>query len=91
MYSPSKSRTVFGDNAIFHYITYKEFSFILVLEFKESDIQVINGRYGPYIKHDGKNFKIPKGTDAATLTEERCKEIISSSEPSKKGFRRRKS
>ena len=62
-----------------------------MLEFKESDIQVINGRYGPYIKHDGKNFKIPKGTDAATLTEERCKEIISSSEPSKKGFRRRKS
>ena len=62
-----------------------------LLEFKESDIQVINGRYGPYIKHDGKNFKIPKGTDAATLPEERCKEIISSSEPSKKGFRRRKS
>lgn len=62
-----------------------------LLEFKESDIQVINGRYGPYIKHDGKNFKIPKGTDAASLTEERCKEIISSSEPSKKGFRRRKS
>ena len=62
-----------------------------LLEFKESDIQVINGRYGPYIKHDGKNFKIPKGTDAATLTEESCKEIISSSEPSKKGFRRRKS
>ena len=62
-----------------------------LLESKESDIQVINGRYGPYIKHDGKNFKIPKGTDAATLTEERCKEIISSSEPSKKGFRRRKS
>lgn len=62
-----------------------------LLEFKESDIQVINGKYGPYIKHDGKNFKIPKGTDAATLTEERCKEIISSSEPSKKGFRRRKS
>ena len=62
-----------------------------LLEFKESDIQVINGRYGPYIKHDGKNFKIPKGTDAANLTEERCKEIISSSEPSKKGFRRRKS
>lgn len=62
-----------------------------LLEFKDSDIQVINGRYGPYIKHDGKNFKIPKGTDAATLTEERCKEIISSSKPSKKGFRRRKS
>ena len=61
-----------------------------ILEFTESDIRVINGRYGPYIKHDGKNFKIPKGTDAATLTEEKCKEIIASSEPSKKSFRRRK-
>ena len=61
-----------------------------ILEFTESDIRVINGRYGPYIKHDGKNFKIPKGTDAATLTEEKCKEIIASTEPSKKSFRRRK-
>ncbi|MGM9739143.1 MAG: type I DNA topoisomerase [Candidatus Cryptobacteroides sp.] len=62
-----------------------------LLEFTESDIHVINGRYGPYIKHDGKNFKIPKGIDAATLTEEKCKEIIASTEPSKKTFRRRKS
>ena len=61
-----------------------------ILEFTESVIRVINGRYGPYIKHDGKNFKIPKGTDAATLTEEKCKEIIASTEPSKKSFRRRK-
>ena len=62
-----------------------------ILEFTESDIHVINGRYGPYIKHDGRNFKIPKGIDAATLTEEKCKEIIASTEPTKKTFRRRKS
>lgn len=62
-----------------------------MLEFTESDIHVINGRYGPYIKHDGRNFKIPKGIDAATLTEEKCKEIIASTEPTKKTFRRRKS
>lgn len=61
-----------------------------MLEFTESDIHVINGRYGPYIKHDGRNFKIPKGIDAATLTEEKCKEIIASTEPTKKTFRRRK-
>ena len=62
-----------------------------MLEFTESDIHVINGRYGPYIKHDGRNFKIPKGIDAETLTEEKCKEIIASTEPTKKTFRRRKS
>ena len=53
----------------------------IIAEYTESDIQVINGAYGPYIKHAGSNYKIPKGTDPATLTEERCKEIISTSEP----------
>lgn len=52
-----------------------------MLEFPESDILVIKGAYGPYIKHAGSNYKIPKGTDASTLTEEACKEIIASSEP----------
>ena len=53
----------------------------ILAEFKESDIQVINGAYGPYIKHAGGNYKIPKGTDPATLTEDKCKEIIASTEP----------
>ena len=53
----------------------------VISEFKDSDIQVLNGRYGPYIKHDGNNYKIPKGTDAATLTEDECKKLISASGP----------
>ncbi len=53
----------------------------VIAEYKESDIQVIDGNYGPYIKHAGGNYKIPKGTDPATLTEDRCKEIIADSEP----------
>ncbi len=44
-------------------------------------IQVINGNYGPYIKFDGSNYKIPKGTDVSALTEEACKEIIASGAP----------
>lgn len=55
-----------------------------IAEFKDSDIMVINGRYGPYIKHAGQNYKIPKGTDAAALTEEACKEIIDGSSPTTK-------
>ena len=40
------------------------------------DIQVLNGRYGPYIKSGGHNYKIPRGTDAAALTEADCRRII---------------
>ena len=45
-------------------------------EFEEAGISVVNGRYGPYIKYDGRNFRIPRGTDATTLTEEDCRRII---------------
>lgn len=56
----------------------------VIADFKDSDIQVLNGRYGPYIKHAGGNYKIPKGTDAATLTEDACKEIVEGSQPTGK-------
>lgn len=59
----------------------------VMAEYKDSDIQVINGRYGPYIKHAGSNYKIPKETDAATLTEAACLEIINNSKPTEKGHR----
>ena len=59
----------------------------VMAEYKDSDIQVINGRYGPYIKHAGSNYKIPKETDAATLTEAACLEIINNSKPTEKGRR----
>ena len=61
----------------------------IIAEYKESDIQVIEGSYGPYIKHAGSNYKIPKGTDPATLTEDKCKEIIASSEPTGRKKRRK--
>ena len=61
-----------------------------LLEF--GGIAVLNGRYGPYIKADGKNYRLPKGTDPATLTEDACRQIIASSEPTngrKKSFRKK--
>ena len=48
----------------------------VVKEFEAAGISVLNGRYGPYIKYDGRNFRIPRGTDAAALTEEDCRRII---------------
>ena len=61
----------------------------VLAEYTESDIQVIDGTYGPYIKHAGGNYKIPKGTDPATLTEKKCKEIIANSEPTGRKKRRK--
>ena len=61
----------------------------IIAEYKDSDIQVIDGNYGPYIKHAGSNYKIPKGTDPNSLTEDKCKEIIESSEPTGRKKRRR--
>ena len=62
----------------------------IIAEFKDSDIQVLNGSYGPYIKHAGQNYRLPKGTDAQSLTEDQCKEIIANSEPTGKRKGRRK-
>ena len=56
----------------------------VIAEFKDSDIQILNGRYGPYIKHSGSNYKINKGVDASALTEEDCKNIIANFQPTDK-------
>ena len=42
----------------------------------ELNIQVLNGRFGPYIKAGAANIKIPKGTDPKELTFEDCKALI---------------
>jgi DNA topoisomerase-1 len=39
------------------------------------DIQVLNGRYGPYIKAGKKNVKIPKDKDPKSLTLEECLDL----------------
>ena len=60
-----------------------------IIEFPEKDIKVLKGRYGPYIKHAGGNYKIPKGKDAAALTEAECLEIINNSTATNKTSKRR--
>ena len=40
------------------------------------DIEVLNGRFGPYIKQGKNNYKIPKGTAPESLDEAACKAII---------------
>jgi DNA topoisomerase I len=55
------------------------------------DIQVLNGRFGPYIKAGKKNVKIPKDRVPAELTLEECVELAANA-PERKGrfFRKKK-
>ncbi len=55
-----------------------------IRNFEAEDIQVLNGRFGAYIKHAGANYKIPKGTDAQSLDLAACKEIIANTKPTGK-------
>ena len=43
---------------------------------QEPEMQVLNGRFGPYIAYKGKNYKLPKSATPAELTIEECHEII---------------
>jgi DNA topoisomerase-1 len=48
------------------------------------DIQVLNGRFGPYIKAGTKNVKIPKDKEPKDLTLEECVELAANA-PERKG------
>lgn len=57
----------------------------LIHEWPEQEIQVLNGRYGPYIKRGKENYRIPKGVKAESLTLNAVEEIISTNQPTGKG------
>ena len=49
----------------------------IILTFdQDPDMQVLNGRFGPYIAYKKTNYKIPKGTEPSTLTYEQCLAIV---------------
>jgi DNA topoisomerase-1 len=48
----------------------------LILDFPDDGIQVLNGRYGPYIANAEKNARIPKDREPTTLTLEECKDLL---------------
>src|SRR5882724_1192325 len=47
-----------------------------ITDFGVEGIQVLNGRYGPYVTDGKKNAKIPKDRDPKTLTLEECRVLI---------------
>ncbi len=48
----------------------------IIQDFAEAGIQVLNGRYGPYITDKKKNAKIPKDRDPKMLTLEECRVLL---------------
>jgi DNA topoisomerase-1 len=48
----------------------------IIQDFGVDDIQVLNGRYGPYITDGKRNARIPKDTDPKAVTLELCRELL---------------
>ncbi|MDX1509357.1 MAG: topoisomerase C-terminal repeat-containing protein, partial [Woeseiaceae bacterium] len=48
----------------------------IIQDFEEEGIQVLNGRYGPYITNKKKNARVPKDREPKSLTLEECKELL---------------
>ena len=60
---------------------------------EEAELEILNGRYGPYIKYKGANYKIPKTvTEPVSLTYEQCMDIVKEQgeAPAKKTYRKTK-
>ena len=52
---------------------------------ENADVQLLNGRWGAYLKIGKDNFKLPKGTEAEKLTLEECLAIAADQPKSSKG------
>ena len=62
---------------------------------EEPELQVLNGRFGPYIAYKGSNYKLPKGVVPAELSLEECKDIINKQQeggkaPAKRRYTKKK-
>lgn len=59
----------------------------IIKEFPDSDIQVLNGRFGPYISDGKLNGKIPKDREPASLTLEEVRKLLEETgKPARRGF-----
>jgi len=64
----------------------KEFEANRIIKvFEGSDIQVLRGRYGPYITDGNKNARMPKDREPESLTQAECEELIAAAPDRKRG------
>ena len=59
-----------------------------IRDFTDDGIQVLHGRYGPYITDKTRNARVPKDREPASLTLEECRELLAAAPP--RGARGRK-
>ena len=59
-----------------------------IKSFEGTNIEVLNGRYGPYITDGNKNAKIPKDKEPESLTLEECEKLIADA-PERKGRKKK--
>ena len=55
--------------------------------FKGGEIQILNGRYGPYVTNREKNARVPKDREPAALTLKECRELLAAA-PARRGRRK---
>ncbi len=63
----------------------------IIQDFGIDNIQVLNGRYGPYITDKARNAKIPKDRDPKTLTLDECRALLEAAPPRGSRFKGKKS
>ncbi|TAJ13552.1 type I DNA topoisomerase [Marinilabiliaceae bacterium JC017] len=56
----------------------------IIKVFEEAELQILNGRWGPYIAYDGGNYRIPKTVEADKLSLEDCMELVKKGKSTKK-------
>jgi DNA topoisomerase I len=62
----------------------------IIRDFGVDNIQVLNGRYGPYITDGKRNARIPKDSDPKAVTLELCRELLAVAPPRGSRFGRKK-
>lgn len=61
----------------------------IIRDFEDEGIQVLHGRYGPYITDKSRNARAPKDRDPASLSLEECRELLAAA-PVRRGKKKKK-
>jgi len=62
----------------------------IIRDFADEGIQVLKGRYGPYVTDKSKNAKVPKDREPASLTLEECRELLAAAPARGRGRKKAK-
>ena len=57
----------------------------IIKTFEGTDIEVLRGRYGPYITDGNKNARMPKDREPESMTQAECEELIAAAPDRKRG------